>query len=110
MACFLFPVLRDMHFWENPIESEEFKRRGESLTRSMCRELWYDTQDSEQRWVESNPYQEVEDNNRTSNQTTGELSMKRRKFSLKDQIMQVSGNENLSYEVGRYKSTELFQS
>ena len=35
VSCFLLPFLRDMNFWKNPLEREEYKVRAKSLVRTM---------------------------------------------------------------------------
>ena len=34
-SCFLYPFLKDMEFWEGPLQREQFKFRAEKLTHFM---------------------------------------------------------------------------
>lgn len=112
VACFLFPFLRDMEFWENPVERADFKVRAEALTRSLYQ--------SEQSASNSTPLNNAEEN--LSEQLQGSQSngivlqqpaesplRKRRKFSLQNHISRSNVSEEDQNEVNRYKDTSLRQ-
>jgi len=80
VACFLFPLLRDMNFWANEIEREDFKRRAEALTRKMCTDV--------APWVSQNGTvsQANPTNYLNEDVTTTEPASKKRRFSLLDHV------------------------
>ena len=85
VACFLFPFLNEMAFNEDPTEREQFKIRAENLTRAMCSDLealhlGIESSEAEIRGAEYNRHR--------AEGTTHEIEgpVKRRKFSLREQI------------------------
>ena len=98
VACFLFPFLRDMGFWKDPMEKEQFKMRAEALTRTMCSEISSDDYSNECTiGVGTHPIEHVQ----------AERPAKRRKFSLITEISAPICQLKNTDEISRYKSTDL---
>ena len=39
VACFLYPYLRDMNFWDDPIQRTDFRKRAEAMTRLLLDQI-----------------------------------------------------------------------
>ncbi len=102
VSCFLYPFLRDMEFWKDPLQREQFKSRAEKLTRSMC-----DSLDSSVSGDSTFGFslQSMDSNDAESN----EPQRKRKRFSLKGQLTVMDPHGTLTDEVSRYKCTKLVQ-
>ncbi len=108
VASFLYPFLRDMLFWENPAEREQFKTKAETLVRAMCSE-----QNMELSALHNSSGMNFHSpgtipNEVPENQQTSAVR-KRRKFSLKNHISNNYCRAHPMDEVSRYKGTEISQ-
>ena len=108
------PVLRDTEFWKEPIQREQFKSRGEKLTRPM-RDSNNLTRFSSSRMNEQSMDLNSKANSSGSASTDSgsvevlEPKRKRKRFSLKNQLMVAQCPGIQTDEVSRYKYTELAQ-
>jgi len=102
VACFLYPYLRDMNFWDNEIERLDFRNRGEALTRAMISQGQTESQQVQDGvgqvgvGVQSRP-------------NTGEPLQKQRRYSLWNHVSREDTVPADSDEVSTYKSTPLRQ-
>ena len=109
-ASFLYPYLRDIEFWKNPIKREQFRTRAESLTRVIAgvnQSTPVDNNTSASYEVESDPIHADNPTLQLRLPASRLPPSKRRKFSLKDQINQSTPLSYESDEVTRYKSTRF---
>lgn len=107
VACFLYPYLRDMSFWDNAVEREQFKVRAENLTRSMY-------SDNNVQEVQTNSASGVElpANPATQGNVTSsdaESARKKRRFSLQDHVSRAHCMFENGDEVSTYKSISIRQ-
>ena len=107
VACFLYPYLRDMSFWDDDIEREEFKRRAETLTRAMYAAQEADGETPSQLNGIVLGANTTRDANADS--LSNEPPHKRRKFSLRDHVSRADMSFKDSDEVTMYKSIPLRQ-
>jgi len=103
VACFLYPYLRDMNFWANEIEREDFKKRAEALTRKMCMDGGPESSQSGL-VSQANPT-----NNRNDDLISTEPASKKRRFSLHDHVSRGNFVFENADEVSTYKSMSLGQ-
>ena len=108
LACFLFPFLRDMTFWTNLSEREEFKTRAESLLRIMCGSVYSTSASTSAHGVNFNAAGSGQEMSSLQD-SHFERAPKRRKFSLKDQTFNCRSPDSNTDEVTRYKLTPIQQ-
>lgn len=113
VACFLFPFLRDMEFWENATERESFKTRAESLTRSLypsgAMDLDSIPSHDNGRGLTHGSEDGVPTNSMCTQASSSLSMLGKRKFSLRDHISRAEFSEEDQDEVNRYKHTPLRQ-
>ena len=109
VSCYLHPFLRDMEFWNDPLQREQFKVRGENLLRAMCSEVNSGSSSENEHGIEIHSNQPSGEGTEFKHREQTKRPLKRAKFSLKSHVVvrgQMSKNAD---EVTRYTSTELTQ-
>jgi len=102
VACFLYPLMRDFSFWSDPAQREEFKLRGETLTRVLFEEEMLAC-------TTANPAGSASGtplNPTTGTVTTGRVQ-KNPKYTLKKYVRSVAAAPIEQNEINRYKATLL---
>jgi len=98
VACFLYPSLRDFQFWKDPTERQEYRLRGETLTRVLYEKEVQNTATDAPVAINVTP---------TETGTTSNPSSSTFKLSnyVRTDIVATTDRD----EVNRYKSTSLQQ-
>ncbi len=109
VSCYLHPFLRDMEFWNDPSQREQFKVRGEKLLRTMCSDLKSASSRESEHGVEIHSIQPNGEGSAVTDYEELQRPFKRAKFSLKNHVVVKGQATRNSDEVTRYKSTELSQ-
>ncbi len=108
VSCFLYPFLRDMEFWNDPSERQQFRTRAEALTRQMISDGEANSLTSYSDGVICHSSDVARDESGASTNYFEPL-VKRRKFSLKDQIISTKPQSNSVDQIVRYKTANILQ-
>jgi len=105
VACFLYPILRDLAFWQDSVQREIFKMKAENLIRKMLT----DTEVVQVQEASIGSSVGTNSNISTARTSDTEQTYKRRKFSLRDHVPR----ENVFFEnideISKYKSIPIHQ-
>ena len=103
----LHPFLRDMEFWNDPSQREQFKVRGENLLLAMCSEATSGSSRENELGMEIHSIQPNDEGSAVIDCEQRQHPFKRAKFSLKSHVFVKGQASKNSDDVTSYKSTEL---